>query len=166
MPPLQSNRSILPPDVPLSQHFRLHEFCISQEAVRLGIANVPDLQAIDNLRRLAATLEVARSMLGEHPIVVSSGYRCRDLNAEVGGATTSAHLYGRAADFIVPAPGFSPRLVCQLLHERGLVYDQLIDEQGWVHLGIAQEDQPPRRQLLTAMFMAGQRTRYLPGLVR
>lgn len=37
------------------------------------------------------------------PIIISSGYRCRKHNKEVGGKTTSAHLKGMAADILCPS---------------------------------------------------------------
>jgi len=33
-----------------------------------------------------------------NPIIVSSGYRCQELNKAVGGAKTSQHLLGQASD--------------------------------------------------------------------
>lgn len=40
-------------------------------------------------------------MLGNKPIIISSGYRCSAYNKRVGGAPKSQHLYGKAADIIV-----------------------------------------------------------------
>lgn len=38
----------------------------------------------------------------EIPIVISSGYRCRELNKAVGGVSDSQHLTGEAADIAMP----------------------------------------------------------------
>ncbi|EPQ8291100.1 YcbK family protein [Campylobacter jejuni] len=35
------------------------------------------------------------------PIIINSGYRCKEHNAEVGGAAKSQHTIGSAADFVV-----------------------------------------------------------------
>ncbi|WP_335880118.1 YcbK family protein, partial [Campylobacter jejuni] len=35
------------------------------------------------------------------PIIINSGYRCKEHNAEVGGAPKSQHAIGSAADFVV-----------------------------------------------------------------
>jgi Uncharacterized protein conserved in bacteria len=51
---------------------------------------------------LVELLEVIRLALGI-PLKVSSGYRCAEHNAKVGGsAPHSQHIVGKAADIIVP----------------------------------------------------------------
>jgi len=145
----------------LSAHFHLDEFLISQTAARLGINNVPSEKHLKNLIRLAMTLEDVRGIYGE-PLVISSGYRCPELNSAVGGSKTSAHPDGRAADFGIP--GHKPLEICNAIVNAGIEFDQLIHEFGrWVHLGIAAEGEPSRRQLLTAMRLNG-KTVYLNGL--
>jgi len=84
----------------LSDHFNLHEFEYSGEAVKHGLINKAQQPHIDNLKLLAVTiLEPARLLLGS-PIAVSSGYRSPRVNSlpEVGGSSTSYHLQGKAAD--------------------------------------------------------------------
>jgi uncharacterized protein YcbK (DUF882 family) len=46
--------------------------------------------------------DVLRRALG-HALVVNSGFRCAGRNASVGGATSSRHLIGCAADIAKPA---------------------------------------------------------------
>jgi len=50
---------------------------------------------------LIAKLEVLRSLLGDKPIIITSGYRCEKHNRKVGGASGSQHLKGKAADIVV-----------------------------------------------------------------
>lgn len=45
-------------------------------------------------------LEALRKSLGDKPLVVTSGFRSRTCNSQVGGASNSQHLYGNAADLI------------------------------------------------------------------
>mgnify|MGYP003866436701 CR=1 FL=1 len=151
-------------DLLLTPHFHLSELTISGAAERRGIRNEPVGSQLDNLRRLAQCLEVVRSNLVGNPILITSGFRSREVNAIVGGARTSAHLDGRAADFTCPGFG-SPREVCAQLITNGVVFDQLIYEGTWVHLGIPVFGEPPRQQVLTAIFERGQKARYLKGLV-
>jgi zinc D-Ala-D-Ala carboxypeptidase len=133
----------------LSPHFSLQEMIASQTASRMGIDNTPGADDVRNLRELAGVLERVRSLLGDVPVLISSGYRCEELNEEVGGAINSAHIYGYAADFTVPAYG-DPLDVCREIepHIRTLKIDQLIYEyDGWVHLGLCVG--VPRNQALT-----------------
>jgi zinc D-Ala-D-Ala carboxypeptidase len=143
----------------LTPHFTLEEFCISQEAVRAGIDNTPPEAAIANLVRLAKMLERVRALLRK-PLYISSGFRSPELNTRVGGSAKSAHLEGRAADFICPAFG-APYAVARRIAGTRLGFDQMIHEYGrWVHIAVPRAPEPARRELLS-IFEAG---RYLPGL--
>jgi hypothetical protein len=110
-----------------------------------GIENLPSWEDIERLKRLAEVLEKIRLLLDRQAIAVSSGYRCPQLNRWVGGVANSAHLYGHAADFVCPGFG-SPTAICAHLrpHLATLGIDQLIDESGWVHVGL--RDGEPRHQ--------------------
>jgi zinc D-Ala-D-Ala carboxypeptidase len=59
---------------------------------------------------LGDKLDALRTALGA-PIVVNSGIRCADHNAEVGGAPDSAHLAGQAADLACTDPALRRLLV-------------------------------------------------------
>ena len=130
----------------LSPNFDLSEFTTSQTAARLGISNKPSDEVIENLAETANLLEEIRKILGK-PILISSGYRCPELNRAIGGAANSAHLTGQAADFTCPGVG-SPLTVASIIAGTpGLEFDQLIHEfDSWVH--IAWRDNP-RQQVLT-----------------
>lgn len=66
------------------KHFTLEELCDSPTARRLGIRNTPSDLAIASLNALVDNiLDPLREAFGR-PIVVTSGFRCRRLNAEVG----------------------------------------------------------------------------------
>lgn len=89
----------------LSQHFSLEEMTYSQIGARLGIDSTAPPQVFRNLVRLCdQILEPLRNAISR-PIVVSSGYRCAELNKIVHGSTNSDHLRGSAAD--ITAPGMS-----------------------------------------------------------
>lgn len=140
-------------DRPLSPNFSLSEFLVSQTAARLGIANQPSNQHINNLERLAKdVLEPVRTLLGGNAIFISSGYRSPELNAAVRGAANSDHMEGQAADFT--CPGFGPVLrIWELLRARDdIPFHQLIREfdqnnTGWVH--ISWRPSNSRHQVLT-----------------
>ena len=81
-----------------TEHFTLRELTRSATAQRKGIDNTPNALALSNLDRLCRRiLQPIRYQWGE-PIIVSSGYRCPDLNRAVGGVKNSDHIYGCAAD--------------------------------------------------------------------
>jgi len=144
----------LPPGQ-LSPHFSLAEMTYSATAIQQGINNTPNSQQVAQLSMLCElTLEGVRKLCGDNPVNVSSGFRSQQLNAAIGGASNSAHMYGCAADFTIAGFG-SPLQICQLLqkHLKDLRIDQLIYERPsgvWVHVGIAiPPSTTPRHQVLT-----------------
>jgi zinc D-Ala-D-Ala carboxypeptidase len=135
----------------LTPHFTLEEFTDSQTAARMGLNNVPSSTSIErgNLQRTAETMEKVRALLGDKPVLISSGYRSPQVNAAVGGSKSSAHISGLAADFSCPGFG-TPKHICKHLHAhmKALRIDQLIHEYDtWVHLGLSAGE--PRNQALT-----------------
>lgn len=151
-------------DQRLTPNFWLSELMVSDYAIRFGIPNVPPAQALEHLRKtLAPGLQRVRGVLNV-PMLISSGYRSPALNKAIGGAPSSQHMEGLAADFV--APGFgSPLKVCRkLLDEIDAVnFDQLLAEGRWVHISFAAPGVPPRGEVMTAHFVGGRAT-YTPGL--
>lgn len=143
----------------LSEHFSLSEFTDSATALRRGIDNEPEGQAMQHMRTLTAPgMEQVRLLLGQ-PIYISSGYRSEALNRAIGGSATSAHVHGLAVDFTCPGYG-TPREIAQRIADSGIEFDQLIYEGTWVHIGFAHK---PRRQVMTAHFANGRAT-YTKGI--
>lgn len=142
----------------LTPHFTLEEMTLSQTAAREGIDNKPSPDIVKNLRVTCELLERVRTLLGNVPILVSSGYRSPALNKAVGGSKNSAHMSGFAVDFTAPAFG-TPLRIARAVSGSDLMYDQLIHEFGvWVHLGLSAG--APRRQDLSAFKGSG----FIPGL--
>lgn len=140
----------------LSKNFTLAELTVT----RHPLGNTPNATEREALRQLAVhILQPLRESLGK-PIVVSSGYRSEAVNKAVGGASSSQHRLGQAADITVP--GMTSRQVAQAIISMGLPYDQVIQEFGrWVHVSYGPRN---RREILTAKTIAG-KTQYLAGLV-
>jgi hypothetical protein len=136
----------------LTAHFTLEELTRSDYATRHGIDNSPTADVLANLYVLADGLERVRSVL-DHPVWVSSGYRCPKVNAGLGGARYSQHMQGLAAD--IHSTYGAPREVCEAIldAEDFIEFDQLIFEGDWTHISFAPGK--PRGQVLTAHFGGG-----------
>lgn len=116
----------------LSEHFTLEEFVYSETAIRKGIDNAPNESVEANLLALCRdVLEPARVEYGK-AMIISSGYRCEELNKAVGGAKTSLHMQGLAADIVCS----NPRKLFDVL-KKGK-FDQLLWEHSgktqWIHV--------------------------------
>lgn len=146
----------------LTKNFYLDEMLASQSAVRLGFDEQfsPDQTIIDNLRALCVNvLQPLRDGL-QRAILTSSGYRCPRVNQAIGGAKTSQHLFGMAADINVGH--LTTEQLYQRIKNSGLVFDQLIQEfDRWVHVSYNPNIAANRRQCLRAVKENGV-TRYIP----
>ena len=144
----------------LTDHFTLEELIFSEYAQRNGIDNSPDQRVLRNLINLAKSLEDIRILVDE-PVIVTSGYRCPDLNKAIGGSKTSAHMKGLAADIRCYAFG-TPYDLIKAIIDSPIKFDQIILEfNSWVHFGLAEGRL--RNQVLTAMHVDG-KTTYYEGL--
>jgi zinc D-Ala-D-Ala carboxypeptidase len=151
----------------LTQHFSLSELTRSQTATRKGIDNQPDDEQLANLVALCeCVLQPIRDHFGTS-VRISSGLRVPELNAAIGGSTTSDHCKGMAADIEVPP--IDNLELARWVEGSGLAFRQLILEyydgtpdSGWIHVSYDPADN--KRQVLTATKQGG-KTVYLPGLV-
>ena len=88
----------------LSPNFTEEEFTRSDTAKRLGIDNsLTPLHRKIAIHTCQYLLEKVRALLNQHYgcqviVCINSGYRCPQLNAKVGGSSTSEHCRGSAAD--------------------------------------------------------------------
>lgn len=132
----------------------------SATAARKGIKNDPSIQVCKSLTALIEkVLDPLREAYGK-PIIVTSGYRCEKLNKAVGGAASSQHVKGEAADIrsVQDTPEENKKLF-DLIVKLGLPFDQLINEYNydWVHVSFGARH---RRQKLKAVKKNG-RTTYI-----
>ena len=115
-----------------------------------GIKNVPnDMNILSNICRLAAFLQTIRNDLNL-PIIVNSAYRSPEVNAKVGGVSSSYHVKGLAAD--IRCSDMDKLLT--ILHSHLMEIDQLgiyynSTTQLWFHVGIPEEGKAPRTQIYT-----------------
>ena len=150
----------------LSANFSVSELTRSQTATRKGIDNSPNDEQLANLKALCENvLQPIRDYFGK-PVRISSGLRVPELNAAIGGSTTSDHCKGMAAD--IEIPGVDNKELAEWIGEN-LEFRQLILEfytgepdSGWVHVSYNYDDN--KQQVLTATKQNG-KTVYLAGLV-
>ena len=129
----------------LTEHFRLGEFTRSASAKAHDIDNsVPDVETAMRLAALCVCiLEPLREHVG-HPIRISSGYRCPELNAIVHGLTngqgqrlTNTDILNRWFTWIMDHCDF----------------DQLIKETSdrciyWIHVSCKRDRTKNRHQVI------------------
>jgi uncharacterized protein YcbK (DUF882 family) len=140
----------------ITEHFTMEEMTISEYASRNGIKNNPSETAKQNIELLCQKVLEPLRVLVQKPVIISSGYRNKKVNEAIGGSSTSQHMKGQAADFIVI--GMTVEEVFKTVADK-LPFDQLIDEFGsWVHVSYSTK---LRQQKLTAKRVEG-KTKYLP----
>lgn len=137
----------------LSPHFSLREFTRSNTAIKNGIDNNPTEVHLSNMKALCENvLEPVRVHFGT-PIRVGSGYRSEKLNKVIGGAKSSQHCRGEAAD-IDGTKTTTNKMVFDFIR-KNLEFDQMIWEFGdddnpdWVHVSYTTHKKN-RRQILRA----------------
>ena len=127
------------------KYFSIQELTASATALREGIDNRPSKCAYHLLHVLVdQLLDPIREAWGE-PIVVSSGYRCKQLNALVGGVKNSHHILGCAADIIAGNRADHRKLfkMIQKMQQEGRIkFTQLILEGDgrWIHISYVPGD--------------------------
>lgn len=125
----------------MKTYFTIEELCQSDTAEMLQIDNYPPNEVLMNLHKLIEFLNPLREAWGS-PIIITSGYRCPELNKQLGGSNTSVHKIGWAVDMI-PQNGKLEefkRFIIDYLQNNNLQWDQLLLEKSkyslWVHLGL------------------------------
>lgn len=148
----------------LSKNLTLAEVTKSATAKRRGISNEPTIEHMENLKAVAENIFQPMRDYFKVPIMISSGYRSKELNDAIGGSLASQHSKGEALDIDCPSySGLSNREVFEYIKEH-LTFDQLIWEFGddqdpaWVHVSYKKEGRN-RYESLVAYKQEG-KTRY------
>ncbi len=126
------------------RYFKLKHLIYSNTAKNNGINNFPGIdnspsqtEVIENLRSLMNI--VIDPIVDVYPdLIITSGYRCIELNSSLGGSSTSQHVFGQAVD--IQIPGLTTAQVYNYIYYQVTGWDQLIweyPERGggsWVHV--------------------------------
>lgn len=119
----------------MAKYFSIEELTKSASAEKYNIDNTPDEEATKNLEKLMQFLDPIRDKWCK-PIIITSGYRCKELNKVIGGSKTSSHCVGLAADLKYQENLF--QFLLEYLKDKE--FDQLIIEYSgsvkWIHIGI------------------------------
>ena len=121
----------------LSKNLSLSEVVKSATAIKRGISNQPTKQHLQNLIKLAENVFQPLRDYIDKPIRVSSGYRSKELNKLIGGASRSQHSKGEALD--LDNDRETNILMFNYIKDN-LDFDQMIWEAGdknnpaWVHV--------------------------------
>lgn len=129
----------------LSEHFTLAEFTRSAKADALHIDNSLPEHLLDAAFEQAKFMEGIRSALSAKAgrdvrIIISSGYRCAELNAAVGSKSTGDHPLMCACDFEAPdfgTPYQIAKALAPMVNELGigqLIYEGNANGGRWVHV--------------------------------
>lgn len=104
----------------LTKNFKVSEF-----ACKDGSDEIPiDMELVGYLQQIRDHFGAA--------VTINSGYRSPSHNAKIGGATSSYHLQGKAADIVVS--GRTPREVAQYAASIGVRGIELNERYGYVHI--------------------------------
>ena len=116
----------------LTKDFTLEEFTNSESAERNGISNEPaEIEVYRMVILCIRVLQPFRDRIGK-PIIIHSGFRCRELNKLIGGVSNSQHLKGEAVDFHIPGMGLKD---AYSILQKEFIYDQAILElDKWIHV--------------------------------
>lgn len=122
----------------LSPNFTLAELTVSNTAIRRNYTEQfnPPANVVSALSALCNhLLQPLREKAGAS-IKITSGYRCERTNRAIGGAKTSQHMDGQAADLTIE--GMTVEEAYQFIRKAGLPFDQIIQEfDAWVHVSYA-----------------------------
>ena len=129
----------------LTKNFSYDELIASATAKRLGLDNTPSPEEKERLRELAIKILQPIRDKWRSPIIVNSAYRSEQVNKAVGGAPTSQHRLGEAADIKVGGKDRNKKLfkcIYNMIAKGEIKVGQLIDEYNyqWIHVSLPRKN--------------------------
>lgn len=135
----------------MGKYFSVRELTYSTTAKKHKIDNTPNEEEKEHIEELIAFIDGVRSAWGS-ALIVSSGFRCTELNEKVGGAKTSGHKAGYAVD-LIPANNKKMEFFeffKEYLEDKS--FDELILESNskgsvWIHFALKSYQGKQRRKI-------------------
>lgn len=122
----------------LTNHFSFEEITNTSNTELLSLNRRRAMLILDHVYKLALFAEQVRAFL-DVPMIITSGFRCQELNEVVGGSSTSQHTRAEAIDFI-PGKFMTVEEAYDKIKKSRLIYGQLIIERSkgkeWVHVSM------------------------------
>lgn len=123
-----------------ANYFTIVDLLRSTTAERLKIDNHPSDEVRQELEITTCKINLISLIAHAYgaTIRVTSGYRCKRLNAAVGGVSNSLHMQGRAVDFVVSDTEAKHKLHEALKEEaciKLLGICELIEYPSFIHVG-------------------------------
>lgn len=114
-------------------NFSMSELIYSDIAIKNNVNNMPDIISLNNMLELIVyCLQPIRELI-KKPMIITSGYRNKEVNNLVNGKPNSQHLKGQAVDFVIK--GMSPKEIIEIIKNSDVEFDQLLNEYDkWVHI--------------------------------
>lgn len=127
----------------LTPHFTLEELATTSLASYKSKNIKEAKRKMGKMYMLAGFAERIREIIG-YPLIVTSGYRCTELNKAVGGALVSQHMLCEAIDIVCKEN--KVETMFQKIKNSDLKYGQMIIETNkagsqWLHISIGSNKQ-------------------------
>lgn len=128
------------------KYFTFRELLHSEVALQNNISNLPPhCEAGEIYYNLAVLIDNVLDRIRERfavPMIITSGYRCEQVNKLVGGVDNSQHMKGEAVDFCFA--GFSKKAMAYAFYEiaEEFDFDQLIyyKKKGIIHISYSRDN--------------------------
>jgi uncharacterized protein YcbK (DUF882 family) len=133
-------------------NFKPEDFVKSNTAEQKGIDNTPNQNHLIAGMVLANKMQELRDKINL-PIIISSGFRCSELNKAIGGAPNSLHMQFLACDFNIK--GLDPYVTLLKIKESLVSVDKCFVERNCVHIQIRMDESKNRNFFGTATKVNG-----------
>lgn len=133
----------------LTEHFSEEELTHSDYANEHGLSNTASEYVEKNLMMLCTLILEPLRMALNRAVIINSGYRSKEVNAGVGGVSSSHHLLGLAADIHFDSERELKEMLSVLKGNKHL--DLALVERSknakWLHVQLPRPNGVPRHRI-------------------